>query len=105
MYDVQQFAVRCRLRLDNLWELLSSATKCHMCLHSVCDYMSSATYALKECKHVTLHVDCCVRHFETSSCATLETQVAHEGSGYVERVRGVELVRTRLDAVSNFNTW
>ena len=34
------------------------------------------------------------------SCATLDIQVAHEGSGYVERAcRGVELDRTRHDVV------
>ena len=41
-----------------------------------------------------------MRHLEAWSCATLDTQVALEGSGYVERVCGVVLGRTRRGVVS-----
>ena len=41
-----------------------------------------------------------MRHQEARLCATLEIQVAHEGSGYVEcACRGVELDRTRNGVV------
>ena len=42
-----------------------------------------------------------MRHQEARSCATLEIQVTHEGSGYVECACGVgvELDQTRHDVV------
>ena len=46
--------------------------------------------------------ECRVRHLEARSCATLDIQVAHKGSGYVERAYGMELDRTRRGVVSDF---
>ena len=43
-----------------------------------------------------------VRHPLIRSCVTMDSQVALEGSGYVERVCGVEFDRTRRDVVSDF---
>ena len=46
--------------------------------------------------------ECRVRHLEAMSCMNLDIQVAHEGSGYVERACGVELDWTRRGVVSDF---
>ena len=52
---------------------------------------------MKPC--VTWRGECRVQQLDARSCATLDIQVAHEGSGYVECTCGVELDQTRHGVV------